>query len=88
MKDAQIIMHHYFHWDNKGNRGRFKPNQSVTMVLRLDYAWYQNFEMKCESLPGVGEVMRGHSGRSQRKRKWASNRMEEDSDNVDNGDEV
>jgi hypothetical protein len=89
MKDAQIIMHHYFQWDNKGNRGRFKPNQSVTMVLRLDYAWFQNFESECESLLGIGDVMRGHSGRPQRKRKWASNKTEEDSasDDVEN-DEV
>jgi hypothetical protein len=59
------------------------------MVLRLDYAWFQNFEMECESLLGIGDVMHGHSGRPQWKWKWASTKIEEDSasDDAEN-DEV
>jgi hypothetical protein len=80
MNDSQIIMHHYFQWDNKGNRGCFKPNTTVTMVLRLDYGWFQNFDIQCDTLLGARDVKTVQAGKFQRKRKRDGYRTAEGSD--------
>jgi hypothetical protein len=81
MNHSEVIMRPFFQWDAKGNRGRFKHNTSVTMVLRLEYKWFQEFEAMLDGREASPEPakptsaascsQRSAPSRSQRKLKRA-----------------